>query len=926
LFLTFNNCDFVRELRGSFARHVSGVLFALLTISVRASGPLYEPLAGFELGPNNPLAGVIGNSNGEFYGTSSEGGAYGFGTVYKMNASGDVSVLVHFTGTSGTAKGRRPFGRLVQSIDGKLWGTTIMGGTQNCGTIFSLDPATNSLTTVVEFTGTTGNAKGSSPQELTFDGDGNLWGGTTSGGANGDGTVFNFDPVQNIFSTIVEFTGNGGSFPGAHPSGALAVTPDGFLWGATSQGGLSDAGTIFKVSKNTGAFTNIRKFTFSGGYEPAGGLLYDGGYVWGTTYRGSGVTFDTGTVYRVNTVTGQFNTVGTTKAPGGAVKGELVKDAEGQFWGATAFGGAGNAGTIFKIDPFTGLITTVHEFFETDVANGREPNGSLWLDANGTFWGTAHGGIGGGLFGIVFKIVPATGFAVTHRFSSGRQGCLPSVTLTASAADWLWGTTEEGGTSNYGTVFKFHPSTRQIVTTAEFKNGDPIKGVRPTSGLISDAQGNLYGTTLGGGTQGTGTIFRISEESDFSTLAECTTQRGYPRGLLLRDALGNLWGTGSYPSYGVVLKIDASTNQLTTAFGFTGTIGARMGTAPWGGLVADQNGAFWGTTSQGGSANSGTVFKWDPVSGVYTLVAEFTGTMPSIPGKQPRGCLTLDEAGFIWGTTYEGGDQGLGTIFKVNASSGQFTIIAHFSGISGAVPGGKPMTGFAIDEAGFLWGCSSAGGAYNAGTIFKISRAGAFTHVFDFTGNDGSIPGKAPGLGTLIRHVDGKIYGTTTSGGIQADGRPAGGGQIFRITPALYPVEQWKLAHFNDAHASDSSDPDRDNVVTLAEYALLRNPQEPEAAVSPPVAGVTYPDGNRLRMTVPRDPGRDDITIEIQAGNGVAGPFITVASSVRGAPFSGPGYVTGDSVDPGLKQVEIRDTVDMDSALTRFMRVRVIRH
>jgi hypothetical protein len=128
----------------------------------------------------------------------------------------------------------------------------------------------------------------------------------------------------------------------------------------------------------------------------------------------------------------------------------------------------------------------------------------------------------------------------------------------------------------------------------------------------------------------------------------------------------------------------------------------------------------------------------------------------------------------------------------------------------------------------------------------------------------------------------------------------------------------------NDQFAPDIGDGDGDGLGNLGEYGLLRSPTIPEGA-SFSAASAIYSEGERLRLFVPRDPARNDITLEVQATGDLLGPWTTIATSTLGAPFTGPGYFGGDSAAPGVKSVEVRDTVNITDAPQRFMRVRVRR-
>jgi hypothetical protein len=170
--------------------------------------------------------------------------------------------------------------------------------------------------------------------------------------------------------------------------------------------------------------------------------------------------------------------------------------------------------------------------------------------------------------------------------------------------------------------------------------------------------------------------------------------------------------------------------------------------------------------------------------------------------------------------------------------------------------------------------------------------------------------------------------GLLTTGQIRACGRSVNGGSGSGLTEqvalftSLAPLRQWKLTHLGDADAPDLDDPDHDGIRTLAEYGLNLLPQTPNAAPFVPRT-FAYAEGERLRIFLQRNPAHNDVTVEVQAANNLAGPWAALATSTLGAPFSGPGYVGGDAATPGVKTVEIRDTVNIPDAPERFLRVQV---
>jgi hypothetical protein len=201
-------------------------------------------------------------------------------------------------------------------------------------------------------------------------------------------------------------------------------------------------------------------------------------------------------------------------------------------------------------------------------------------------------------------------------------------------------------------------------------------------------------------------------------------------------------------------------------------------------------------------------------------------------------------------------------------------------------------------------------------------------YVFDLTAPNPTVPvavlGKLNGpddhFGQAVA-----ITGTTIIIGAPDEDTvaPNGGAAYVYGAGNLGPFADWKQTQTGDANAPDADDADRDGVSNQLEYTLGLNPREPDRSALPQGTAFDYVDGRRLRILVPRDPAHSDVTVEVQAAGDAAGPWTTVAASVLGAPFTGPGYVSGDGATPGVKTVEVRDTVNVADADRRFMRVRV---
>jgi uncharacterized repeat protein (TIGR03803 family) len=406
-----------------------------------------------------------------------------------------------------------------------------------------------------------------------------------------------------------------------------------------------------------------------------------------------------------------------------------------------------------------------------NLTDGVAPYTGLILDANGNLFGTTYeGGIylnGNG--GTVFEIVKtAGGYASTPTTLvsfNGTNGQQPLAGLIADADGNLFGTTWAGGAgSNGGTVF-------EIAKTATGYASNPTTlisfcakpnctdGVGPLAGLIADADGNLFGTTYGGGAYGWGTVFEIVK-----------TATGY-----------------------------ASTPTILVSFNLTN------GAQPFAGLIADADGNLFGTTQEGGAFGvcndhlcgngvGGTVFEIVKTAGGYattpTTLVNFSGNN----GSLPSGGLIADASGNLFGTTLVGGayggpfGEGNGTVFEIVKTATGYastpTTLVSFNGTNGY----WPRAGLIVDANGNLFGTTQKGGAYDLGTAFEIVKtAGGYastpTTLVSFNGTNGSQP-----YAVLVADASGNLFGTTSVGGNLScnagGGIPAyfGCGTVFQIT------------------------------------------------------------------------------------------------------------------------------------------------
>jgi uncharacterized repeat protein (TIGR03803 family) len=378
------------------------VLSALLLIAVRpALAQTESVLHSFAQNGTdgyNPYAGLAIDTAGNLYGTTNVGGASGAGTVFQVTPTGTETVLQSLGG----AKGANPYlSGVVRDKAGNLYGVTSQGGANGFGTVFKLSPT--GTETVLHSFAADGKDGYRPYASLAIDTTGNLYGTTISGGASSYGTVFKVTPSG---TETVLYSFKGGT-DGCNPFDAgVVLGKKGVLYGATSGCGANAVGTVFKLTR-TGAETVLHSFANDGkdGFNPYAGLVLDKttGNLYGTTYYGG--ASDAGTVFEI-TPTGAETVLYSFANDGRDGKNPyagLVLDKTGNLYGTTNLGGANGLGTAFKITP-TGTETVLHSF-ANDGTDGFTPYASLVLGKKGILYGTTSAGGGLG-HGTVFKIVP----------------------------------------------------------------------------------------------------------------------------------------------------------------------------------------------------------------------------------------------------------------------------------------------------------------------------------------------------------------------------------------------------------------------------------------------------------------------------------------------------------------------------------------
>lgn len=725
---------------------------------------------------------LVQDANGRLYGTNTAGGKNAQGTIFALNPDGTGHAVLHHFKSSELWGA---FGGVIVGNDGRLYGTTSSSAT-TWGGVYAINRDGTGFTALRQFTGPDGIV---SKAGLLQGSDGRLYGCNTVGGANNHGTVFAIQPDGTGFVVLHHFSS---TLNGREPLGTLIQGTDGRLYGTTSEGGASNGGTVFALNANGTGFVVLRHLTpASDGSAPFAGVIQgQDGRLYGTC-RNGGASF--GTVFALNTDGSGFTVLRTlTNAVAGPIlpEGRLTQLPDGRLVGTSARQGDN---TIFAISPDGSGFGAV-KVIDGD-AQGYFLRAGLLLAADGRLYGTAQSG---GLHqaGTLFRLnTDGTGFSVLRHSNERARGYDPYGPLVEIGGKLhgvtLSGAVDATGTSMasnsdqaYGTMFSIERNGANHSVLHNFiGTGANDLGYLPR-GLTLSTDGRLYGNADSGG--GPGGLFAISPTGGGFNFAyrfgAFPDNAKGPKTPLVRGSDGRLYGM---KVDGRIIAINANGSGYTILRALA-TDGSEGATGDFGhrGIIAGSDGHLYGTTYNAGQNGGGTLFRVGIDGSGFSVLRHFT---PGTDGYNSWSSLFEGSDGRLYGTNPTGGANNGGTLYAIEKSGNGFTILHAFA--SGS-QGSRPQSSVVEGPDGRLYGVTSVGGA-GAGTIYSINRDGSGFSVVRalVQATDGNDPlGNASSGAFLMRASDNVIYGVFTGGG------PHLSGTLFSLVVVPKPVITSPLA------------------------------------------------------------------------------------------------------------------------------------
>lgn len=638
-------------------------------------------------------------------GTTSNGGTYNAGTIYKVNTDGsDHVILKEFRA------GPTPFSGLVNGNEGKLFGMTPVGGDKNCGVIFCIDTSGSYFNILHHFNVTDGARPYGS---LILGNDGLLYGMTSEGGINGGGVIFKINTNGSGFEKIFDFSAE----TGTEPYTKLLQDSDNVLYGITF------GNTLFKIKTDGTGFEVIHRFTYNVNniYACSGTpVLGPDGYIYG--FGSGGGQHNFGGIFRVKKDGSDFSISHSFENPGDFILGSLFLGSDNKLYGYTTK-------NLFSITPDSNDYEVIYNL---NMGFGFD---KLVEGTDGFIYGTTSWGI--------FKIKKdGTLHSVLHDFYDPEQG--KSALLNAQpifiSDNLLAGVTSSGGYHNSGIIYSIKKDGSDFKILYHF--GSEKTECYPYKYLVKSKFSNcVYGYTASGGDEGCGSLFKYDLDSGkYTDFFDLKMSTGYNCSLT-EDNTGFLWGATSNTIY----KIKNNGTDYTIISELNDSTGKDMRSN----FIQLPDNNLYGTFSSRGKNNGGTIVKIDTQTDSLIKIFDFEYfTSSSNTGSAPHGDL-LHIDGYLYGITYTGGNAEDGVLYKIKPDGSNFTKLYDFGDGAGFSPMGN-----IVYKNNYIFGVTWEGGINSKGVIYKIKTDGtSYEEVYDL---EQTTPLYG---GILLDTVNDKIYG-----------------------------------------------------------------------------------------------------------------------------------------------------------------------
>lgn len=701
----------------------------------------------------------------EYWGVAGNGGNGHGGVIYKLDSLGTYQVKHNFNKVNG---GWSDHSGLIELPDGRLLGVHQTGGWYNRGTLFTFHPVKKEYRIIHHFSG----SYGSGPGIPILHKSGKIYG-TGGGGAHNDGIIYEFDLKSNKFKKLYDFN----QLTTGQYSAGLCLATDGYLYGSTRQRGANQSyGSIFRFDPRNNSYQHIMYFNGTNGAGSLAPMIQaSNGMLYGTT-DGGGAGNPQGVLFELNPSNLSYRIAVDIDHRHGTGVRAMPWELNGRILCTTDQWGAWNAGTMFEYNPSTRSDRVIMQlnYFGTGV----DYWGGFTKADNGRWYGAGSGGTNSGA-GLICEYLPHLDTVrVIKRFDSFQHGRFVDYRLIKASNEKLYFCTRRGGLENEGTMLEFDPKTEELNKVLDF--GASTFGADPQQGVVLASDGKLYGLTDEGGSRNKGVFYKYDPVfEEYEIVESFQGSNGERPKSIPIEVNGKLYFTTEYGGlfgYGVLHEYNPFLDSLRIVHHF---IDSLTGNRPMGRLLKIDSNSLAGVCFRGGPRTLGGIFKYD-ISKDSVMILDW---FESHNGSYPRGGLSKDTNGNLYGTTYSGGQNGVGVLYEYNASNDSIIVRQHFSN---SMTGSRGMSRMINHPNGKMYGVLRNGGPgrYAAGVVFSFDAISKSYNV------EWTMDGSSSNMGT---DPDGDL--TLTSDSCLVFVTPNGSryrqGSILKFDPVAKTITKW---------------------------------------------------------------------------------------------------------------------------------------